>query len=436
MKKTTLTAIALALCVSTQLFAQKTKEDTITFSLKVQAQKSVSTSSSSDNAGTWNGNPFYYKTFSSKMTEKDLIKAVSQVLYGTPSGFTSKATLVLVQGELSGFFNLTEDMEASEPYNTDPLDGTFDSFTGDLATDIPNSTDSLFAALPNGRHFQTNPVSGRFPIGHFQPWGQIYVKDLGNTDSSRQCVNVTYFFALSVQECYDCFYLNSFISDAKFSLKTTTGQQEGPPCCSVPVSSRVYGSGKDRYYMTLSFDNTINNPYLWSGSDFYVGVDGLETDFVGEGIVPDVIPYNETIRSGLANPSPYLARFTLNGIVTYNWKLTDINSSDIYPDFVGNATYDVNGYGYIALFCSLMDGSVKFTEKLVKTESCCTGEPWYDSWYGVGAASDEDSFSQETPFNIYASLTYHVNWNWNYIHDEFGNKPYAVSWPSWLDESE
>ena len=76
-----------------------------------------------------------------------------------------------------------------------------------------------FPALANGRHFDVNPddttdLFTAWPVGHHQPWGQIFVQDTGK--SPMVCDNVTFLFAITVQECYDCFYLNSFISDATF----------------------------------------------------------------------------------------------------------------------------------------------------------------------------------------------------------------------------
>ena len=124
----------------------------------------------------------------------------------------------------------------------------------------------------------------------------------------------------------------------------------------------MLGKGVDKYYMTMSFDNTINNPYLnydlWDDIDldeyWYVDVDGLypgyNSDFpfyIGyEGVFPDALSFFDPIRSGaLTLAEPYLMRFTLNGIMTYSWDLKFINTSDLWPDFIGTGTYDVNGYG-------------------------------------------------------------------------------------------
>jgi hypothetical protein len=446
MRKTLITALVLGACVSTQLFAQNTKEDTITFSLTAQGQSSVSTSTA-PNAGNWSDGPSHYKTGSKKLTQTDVLRAIAIVVHGNPNYYSSKAKLALVQGELSGFFNIYPDLSNSvADINTElgcnttggsGLNGTFTTADSDWDTTLPNSFDSTYARLATGRHFLEVPAGflteGEYPPGHMQPWGQIFVKDPGHINNSVTdpfCENVTYFFALTVQECYDCFYLNSFISDSTFTFKSATGG--GPPCCSTPEN--MLGKGVDKYYLTLSFDNSVNNPYLncSDNNGHYVGYDGLDPDssFINgiDGIDPDVLPYVDAIRSGIVqHPSPYQMRFTLNGIVTYNWQLKFVNpNSDVFPDFVGTASYSANGYGFIGLICQLMTGSATFTEKIVKTETCCLDQPWFDWWYGVGNYSpgsdypvsanqnlyfDETSFYPSTPFNVGPSLSYHANFN-------------------------
>lgn len=495
-----------------QVFAQNNKEDTITFALTTQGQSSVSTSTAV-NAGNWSDLPTHYKTVTKKLTQTDILKAIAIVLHGNAGWYSSKASLVLVQGELSGF--LAMDLDLAHAYarhdNDDILDGYYgDDYTMfgisdlDNRTDLPNATDTLFAQLPTGRHFEPVPENwydindvgydtpatfvGKFPTGHQQPWGQIFVKDPstrtidGDTYSATDpwCENVTFFFAITVQECYDCYYLNSFISDATFNFKGTASPV---PCCG--GTSVMLGKGVDRYYMTMSFDNTVNNPYLnsefWEGIDdsydlesWYVDYDGIYPgynsifpDYIGlEGVYPDALPFFDPIKSGaLTAFEPYLMRFTLNGIMTYSWNLQFINSSDLWPDFVGSGDYPVNGYGYIALVCDLITGDVKFTEKIVKTACCLDDDYWYDYWYGpgyypirhvdqedsdyypdsewsdlwmdgVGYGSDYYNVDNITPFNTEASLSYHanfdesyepwttkdfINWLRYYYHDEHWN---------------
>ena len=258
-----------------------------------------------------------------------------------------------------------------------------------------------------------------------QPWGQIYVQYL-DASGNLLCENVTYFFAIQVEECYDCFYMNSFISDATFTTKTRS--QAGPPCCG--VGSTLVGKGKDRYYMSLSFDNTINNPYLNPDSLDWSGVYGYgwfnASTIPGDGVFPDTITFSDVILSHIGKNEPYVARFTLNGIMTYTWTLNFLNKTDIAPDFLGTATYAVNGYGFIGLFCNLLTGTGTFAEKLVKVGDCCTGEDWADSltggWYGIGAeyeafdnsngyATLYEAGDYITPMNVSTSLTYHHNFN-------------------------
>jgi hypothetical protein len=289
-------------------------------------------------------------------------------------------------------------------------------------TSISDGTDE-YTRLATGRHFLPVPwadyttdttlaTTGEYPPGHMQPWGQIYVKDPGATGYSVTdplCENVTFFFYLSVQECYDCFYLNSFISDATF--KSQQGNQGGPPCCTTP--SFLLGKGTDRYYLSLSFDNTINNSFLndvlytnnYGQVSYYyefTGYRGLTpTVGVADGTTPDLLLYSDPIRSGLGTSSKYEMRFTLNGIVTYTWNLEMVNKSDVAADFVGTASYSANGYGFIGLVCSLINGSATFSEKIVKDIGCCDDYSWYlavpqinvnnlalthaNGWYGPGS---------------------------------------------------
>ena len=44
---------------------------------------------------------------------------------------------------------------------------------------------------------------------------EVFVKD----QDAMVADNVTFFFNFEVVECYDCFYLNSFITDTKFTFK-------------------------------------------------------------------------------------------------------------------------------------------------------------------------------------------------------------------------
>jgi hypothetical protein len=109
MKTAIAATVALAACAGTQLFAQNIKQDTITFALTVMQQGSVSTSPSVANYGNFSTGPAYYKTVTKKMTQLDILKAISYVQHGRNAGYyTSQASLVLVQGELGGFWNIDD----------------------------------------------------------------------------------------------------------------------------------------------------------------------------------------------------------------------------------------------------------------------------------------------------------------------------------------
>jgi hypothetical protein len=307
-----------------------------------------------------------------------------------------------------------------------------------------------YARLDTGRHFlpvpwmaydpstETGtpyPTTGEYPPGHMQPWGQIYVRDpkaSGFTADDPLCENVTFFFDLEVQECYDCFYLNSFITTATF--KSVPGVSGGPPCCG--SENILTGTGVDYYYLTLDFDNTLNNSFLnpaletnddddsyyvynWVGFTGVIPNSGEEND---NGLSPDILEYSDKIKSDLEGlASPYETRFTLNGIVTYHWALKLINKSDVAADYIGTApaTYVANGYGFIGLVCQLITGTVTFTEKSVPDVGCCddqdwwddefndfsTGDTYYSGWFGPGWTGGHGyfnpDFDQYNPYPYY-----------------------------------
>ncbi len=497
MKTTIAAAIALAACASTQLFAQNVKQDTMTFSLTLQGQASVSTSPTVINAGNFSQGPLYYKTSSKRFTQVDLLKAIAYVMHNKNASFySSQASLVLVQGELGGFWNIGDalaisypDFEQYNPADNGLLNGNFNQIedstfftwsqdgTDYIAQDVffpdadsisdpydyENETFSFLdfsdrtsisdnvnenVQLDTGRHFLPVPFSappsssesplpttGEYPVGHMQPWGQIYVKDPGHKDSSGDplCENVTFFFYLAVTECYDCFYLSSFISDATF--KNINASQSGPPCCTAP--GFLTGHGVDRYYLSLSFDNTIENEYLnpaWTTNDEtldsgnyyyeYVGFTGVDVtskniSSPADGLTPDLLKYSDPIRSHLGVAIPYETRFTLNGIVTYTWNLVLVSPTDAAYDYVGNASFAANGFGFVGLVCDLITGSATFSERVVKDIGCCDDEPWWEAvsnsqfglsslssgWYGVGADNGDGYFNPD--FDEYNPYPYY-----------------------------
>jgi len=443
MKKTLITAVALAACAGTQLFAQNAKEGVITFALTAGEQSDVSTSPTS-RAGYWSQGPQYYTAKDVKKTTANVLSAIAQVLYRNGGAFSSKAQLVLVQGELSGFFNVGPTLGNYDGPETDLALGKPNNGYADV-TDFSSTRDDLWAQLATGRHFRPNPIDGSWPVGHHQPWGQIFVKDpgaAGYTANNPLCVNVTFFFGITVQECYDCWYLNSFISSAKFQYRANT--VPGPGCCG--RASDLTGSGKDRYYMTLNFDNTKNNPYLNVANDAWIGQDpgtltkpnpwwraslaariqgmGTSGGLPGDGITPDLMEYIDQIHNGTYPFTPNVLRFTLNGVVTYTWTLKKINNTDLFYDFVGSASYPVSGYGFADLVCALYTGSVSIAEKISKAVNCCQDQPWYNSWYGVGWNLFQDQYPVNpilgdpadgsyfaTPVNIPEDISLHIGYN-------------------------
>ena len=453
MKKTLITAAALVAFAGTQAMAQNAKEGVITFALSAGEQSDVSTSASS-RAGYWSQGPQYYTAKDVKKSTANVLSAIGQVLYHNGGAFSTKAQLVLVQGELSGFFNVGEtlgnhaDIETDLSWGFPSTDNGYASgAAGYPPTDFQSTRDDLWAQLATGRHFRPNPMplDGSWPVGHHQPWGQIFVKDPaanGYSAINPLCVNVTFFFGITVQECYDCWYLNSFISSAKFQYKPNT--VPGPGCCG--KAADITGSGKDRYYMTLNFDNTKNNPYLNIANDAWIGQDpgtiaqpnpwwrataparivgmGTSGGLPGDGITPDLMEYIDLIHNGRYPFTDNVLRFTLNGVVTYTWTMKKINPADLFYDFVGSATYPVSGYGFADLVCALYTGSVSIAEKVSKAVNCCQDLPWYNSWYGVGWNLFQDQYPLTpipgdladgsyfaTPVNIPEDISLHIGYN-------------------------
>jgi hypothetical protein len=448
MKKKLVTAVTLAACAVTPLFAQNVKQGVITFALNQARQTSVSVSSSTGNAGRWEQGPKYYSTKDpktaqafAKVTTSNIVTYIAAVLHKNPSYYSMKpsstkpaAQLVLVQGELGGFFGIGPDLADAQTdlsKGGNPITGNNDGFADDTSGTFGGDTRvGMFVRLATGRHIRPVPpgfiTSDLWPLGHHQPWGQIFVRD----SQKGLCENVTPFFSFTVQECYDCYFLNSFVTDAKFTYKE--GQINNiPPCCG-EFFSDLTGTGVDRYYLTMTFDNTYNNPYLNDNNvayvgntpgNLYFGVVGIGKDsFPGDGITPDYLEYTDAIRSGLGKPGPYVARFTLNGYMVYSWSLKFLNSSDTYRDFIGTATYTANGYGFIGLICSFLNGTVGIAEGAYAASKCCLDIPWYDSWYGVGWNNQQHPWGDPvlgppffwSPMNVPASLSQHVGFNQAY----------------------
>jgi len=298
MNKTLVAALMVSVGLGGQAFAENVKEGVMTFSLTRQYELSTNFTSTKVS----------WKTASAKISTSTMLSAIGVVI---KHSFSSKAQIVTEAANFSGFWH-------------------------------PTAT----VALPTGFNIETvDPTPGLW-----QPEAQIFVKD------GTYCTNVTPFFKIKIQECYDCFYLNSYITDATFQQAV----HQGPPCCS--PSFTASGNGTDKYYMTLSFDNTINNGALNQLSTDGVTVVGLSP--VEDGITPDQIP-------DFKNSDPYVTRFTLNGIVTYKWSFKNLNSTDSEPTFIGSASYPAYGYGFVAKTCCMVTGTLTIAEKAVSPSACC-----------------------------------------------------------------
>jgi hypothetical protein len=286
-----------------QAQAQNTKEGTLNFALTRQFE----------NKTNYNKSLMQWNTATAKVTSATVIQSIGEVLGKT---FTGNAKLVVEDGNWSGF--------------------------------AANNTNGI--NLPNGMN------TGFGAAGKQQPFAYIFLKDGTN------CINVSAFFAFQVRECYDCFYLNSFVTDSKFGFTTTTKVTTIPglpPCCNTTTNTtttvNANGNGTDKYYFTLVFDNTINNGKLALN-----GITGLAPR--EDGITPDLGP------SGYVASDPYVLRFTLNGILTYTWRVAPINGSLAQ---IGSVSYSANGFGFMAKTCNLLSGTVSVSEASVATKNCC-----------------------------------------------------------------
>jgi hypothetical protein len=306
--KKILTGVLIVAGLGVQAYAQKVKEGTLNFALTRQFENTTNYTAS---ARQW-------KSASAKVTSVTVIQAIGATL---GSNFTSSAKLVIENGDWSGFA----------------------------------STNGIL--LPNGYNAVDGSIVGSYsptpPTGKQQAFAYIFIKD------GTFCTNVSPFFTFQVRECYDCFYLNSFVTDSRFGTVTKTTITSGPPCCNkiTTTSTTGNGSGVDKYYFTLSFDNTINNTKLADA-----GISGLQPK--EDGINPNVPP------SGYVATDVNILRFTLNGILTYAWTLTSLNGPDNTQ--IGSVSYAASGYGFIAKTCNLVSGTVTVSEVSALATKCCS----------------------------------------------------------------
>jgi hypothetical protein len=307
--KKILTGVLIVAGLGVQAYAQKVKEGTLNFALTRQFENSTNYTAASKQ----------WKTATAKVTSATVIQAIGATLGKT---FTASAKLVVEDGDWSGF----------------------------------SSTNGLL--LPNGYNAVDGSIVGSYsptpPTGKQQAFAYIFVRDGTN------CVNVSPFFTFQVRECYDCFYLNSFVTDSHFSTSTKTTTVPGPPCCNqiTTTSTTGSGSGVDKYYFTLSFDNTVNNTKLADA-----GIAGINPK--EDGINPNVTP------SGYVATDPNILRFTLNGILTYSWTLATINAGSNAIQ-IGSVSYAASGYGFIAKTCNLVSGTVTVSEVSALATKCCS----------------------------------------------------------------
>lgn len=338
MRKALIAALTVTVGLTSQAYAQKQKQSVMTMSLTRQYQST----------GPITGNPGTWKTKTAKITQKEVIASIGIVLGHT---FTSNAKLVVADGDFSGFFANWESFTYDGAFPHQDIEGV----EGGPPVGFPNGYHRAVDAdgWYNGNVATAGGLEGVWPAGLWQINGEIFIQD--GTDGAV-CVNVTPFFYTMIQECYDCFYLNSFITDSTFKLGTT----DGPPCCQGTITTS--GSGTDKYFVTMDFDNTVNN---WAIDEYYnqyydLGVEALDPH--DDGLTPNDVPEYQNIDTKVM-------RWRLHGIVTYKWSLKPYNSGEI-PRFLGTATLPAYGHGFVAKVCAMITGTVTIAEKLI-SGNCC-----------------------------------------------------------------
>jgi len=322
MNKALIGAIIIAAGLTSTALAQTPKQGLLKVALNRQYEYSTN----------YNPSQMVWKTKKDKITEKTIISALGAVL---GHNFTSKAQLTVEEGILGGFQNV--DSEDGFP---------------------PGITYPQFTSAAGGARVGVNQVdAGDGPIpGKYQPLGWIFVRDI--VAGVYVFVDVTPFFNVSVHECYDCFYLNSFVTDTTFKF----GQVTGPPCCG--SSSVTSGKGTDKYYMCFEFDNTVANPRVATGDTFGLYSAGGEwlrdleatmLDPAEDGITPNQAPIYQRFDQSVL-------RFRVCGIMTYKWTLKE-------SQFIGAATLPSYGYGFVKKVCSMIDGKITVAEYAASTKT-------------------------------------------------------------------
>lgn len=309
MNKALIGAVIMAVGLANPALAQQLKQGVLKVALNRQYEYSTNFTASK----------MVWTTKKDKITEKTIIAGIGRVL---KHNFSDKAQLILERGMLSGFEN---PMEGAETVN--------------------------YPVFMANRGVNQAEIEGQILPGKAQPLGWIFVRD--QTGGGYVFVDVTRFFKIEVHECYDCFYLNSFITDTTLKF----GATEGPPCCS-GTSGMTKAFGKDRYYMCLEFDNTTWNEDV-DGEYFpVVTADGVELkeitaealDPKEDGITPNMPPF-------LGSDDTYVLRFRVCGIMKYEWNIKE-------DTYVGTGNLPVYGYGFVKKVCSMIDGKISVSEYL------------------------------------------------------------------------
>jgi len=338
MRKTLIAALIVTAGVATQAIAQHIKQAEISFALNDQYQYRVY----DNNVLATNTLPAFfncadtikYTSAKQKVDTKRVIGAIGDA-YGEV--FTTKAKLTLWYYE--------NEIKAPPyppyliaPYYNGPRDGMTDAIIDPMLI-WPNEAQIDWVEYD---------TTGEGTIVNW-PKAWVYISDVNNADPDLRCVDVTPFFSIEESYCYFCWDTVDRVTDGSITLGTTTG---GDICIGATTTCGTKGSGTTRFYLSVKFNNTINNIWL---SEYY-------TD------IPVIIP--EPDRLNVAN----VLIFTVNGIVSYKWSYKALDSGAGVVPFGTMTMSQAGGYGAIP-WCGHFSGSLKITEVSILSDNApeCLG---------------------------------------------------------------
>jgi hypothetical protein len=332
--------------VASQAFAQHVKEATLNFSLTHQYQYLVTVNGSpSDTDLSWTAlvdgdclDTLKYTSKSKKITQKEIIKAIGFTLGGS---FTTKATLVL-----DNYDNILR----APPYPRYPWW-------------MPGQEDEEGSTYPVWTHPEERV---EWPDENYIRWSwimwlddtfeyeaNVWVKDPSNANSDWRCVNVTPFFEIEENYCFFCWDTMDRVTDGSIQELGSSPV----PCFENNTDCGLKGSGKTKWYWTIRFNNTQNNPFFYNDTWLYYW-----QDWLGFNVNPPAL-------AAYGAAASYSMIWTIGGVVTYSWAYKALGSGEPI-DVIGSLSGNVLGYGATP-FCGVITGSVSMPEKIILATDCC-----------------------------------------------------------------